>query len=60
MFWDIFDRIINAVKPGNQSHKSYDQSQSWPEEQSPQEEASQEPTPDWQETAVTQQDEQQQ
>ncbi len=62
MFWDLFDRIINAVKPGNQSHQppeQSEQSQSWPESKSRQDEASQEPTPDWQETAATHQDEQQ-
>ena len=66
MFWDLFDKIINAVKPGNQSNQppeqpeQPEQSQSWPEGQSRQDEASQEPTPDWQETPATHQDEQQQ
>jgi hypothetical protein len=61
MFWDLFERIINAVKPGNQSQQPSDQSQesqSWPEGQSQQEQPSQEPAPEWQETAATHQDEQ--
>jgi len=60
MFWDLFDKIINAVKPRSQSQQQSDQSQSWPEGQSRQDDASQEPSPDWQETAATHQDDQQQ
>jgi hypothetical protein len=59
MFWDLFGKIINAVKPGNQSQQPSDQSQSWSEGQTDQEQPSQEPTPEWQETAATHQDEQQ-
>ena len=59
MFWDLFDRIINAVKPGQQSQQPSDESQSWSEGRTDQDEASQEPSPDWQETATTNQDEQQ-
>jgi hypothetical protein len=59
MFWDLFDRIINALKPGNQSQQQSDESQSWPEDHAQQDGASQEPSPDWQETAATHQDEQQ-
>ncbi|MHC4150211.1 MAG: hypothetical protein ACYSR5_12100 [Planctomycetota bacterium] len=62
MFWDLFDKIINAVKPGNQSQQppeQSEQSQSWSEGQSRQDDASQEPSPDWQETTATYRDEQQ-
>jgi hypothetical protein len=60
MFWDLFDKIINAVKPRSQSQQQSDQSQSWSEGQSRQDDASQEPSPDWQETAATHQDDNQQ
>lgn len=62
MSWNLFERIINALRPGRESEQPSDTSQSWPQEseqpadtwpegrtQSP--EASQEPSPDFQEAA---------
>jgi len=68
MSWNLFERIINVIRPCNKSEQtseapdtsqqwpeknSSDTSQSWPEgstEQPEQPEASQEPSPSYQET----------
>lgn len=58
MFWNLFQRIINAVKPSEESEQVSAPSQSWPESGTEQSGGSQEPSPTFQETAdVTQQDE---
>ena len=58
MFWNLFQRIINAVKPSEESEQVSAPSQSWPEDATEQPEGSQEPSPTFQETAdATQQDE---
>ncbi len=58
MFWNLFQRIINAVKPGEESEQVSAPSQSWPEGGTEQPEGSQEPSPTFQETAdVAQQNE---
>lgn len=62
MFWNLFQRIINAVKPSEESEQPSAPSQSWPEggtdQPEEQPEGSQEPSPTFQETAdATQQDE---
>jgi DNA-nicking Smr family endonuclease len=60
MFWNLFERIINAVKPCRQSQHVSDQPQSWPESQTQQPESSQEQQQSSQQTStVTQQDEEQ-
>ncbi|MHC4461565.1 MAG: hypothetical protein ACYS30_09030 [Planctomycetota bacterium] len=64
MSWNLFDRIINALKPNREpeqepetpqswpqeSEQTSDTSQSWPEGSTEQPEASQEPSPEFQET----------
>ena len=59
MFWNLFQRIINAVKPSEESEQVSAPSQSWPEGDTEQPEGSQEPSPTFQqETAdAAQQDE---
>ena len=58
MFWNLFQRIINAVKPSEESEQLSTPSQSWPEGGTEQPEGSQKPSPTFQETAdATQQDE---
>jgi hypothetical protein len=62
MPWNLFERIINALRPGSESEQPSDSSepwppeletdntsQSWPEGHSEQQEASEEPSPDFQE-----------
>jgi hypothetical protein len=61
MSWNLFDKIINALRPGKEteqtphscpqeSEQPVDTSQSWPEGGTEQPEASEEPSPDFQET----------
>lgn len=64
MSWNLFERIINALRPAKESEQpsetpqswpqeseqSVDTSQSWPEDGTEPPEASQEPSPDFQET----------
>ncbi len=65
MSWNLFEKIINAIRPCNKSEQtseapdesqqwpeknSSDTSQSWPEGSTEQPEASQEPSPSYQET----------
>jgi len=64
MSWNLFEKIINVIKPSKNSEQvsdipdqsqqwpegSADSSQSWPESSSQQPEASQEPSPSYQET----------
>jgi len=64
MSWNLFEKIIKAIKPSKNSEQvsdipeqsqqwpegSADSSQSWPESSSQQPEASQEPSPSYQET----------
>ena len=64
MSWNLFEKIINVIKPCTKSEQSSetpnesqqwpenssDTSQSWPESNSEQPEASQEPSPSFQET----------
>ncbi len=62
MSWNLFERIINAIKPGKESEKPSDTSEPWPpelqtdgtsqscpEDSSELPEASEEPSPDFQE-----------
>jgi len=65
MSWNLFEKIINAIKPYTKSKQSSevpdasqqwpenssDTSQSWPESSTEQPEASQEPSPSYQETS---------
>ena len=62
MSWNLFERIINALRPGRESEQPSDTSQSrpqeseqpadtWPEGRTQSPEASQEPSPDFQEVA---------
>jgi hypothetical protein len=65
MSWNLFDRIINALRPSKESEQPVDTSQSrpqeseqpadtsqsWPEGGTEPPEASEEPSPDFQETA---------
>ena len=65
MSWNLFEKIINAIKPYTRSEQSSevpdvsqqwpenssDTSQSWPESSTEQPEASQEPSPSYQETS---------
>jgi len=58
MSWNLFEKIINALRPNKQeSEQAPEASQSLPESGTEQHEASQEPSPDFQETAATQQSE---
>jgi len=64
MSWNLFEKIINVIKPCTKSEQSSevpdesqqwpenssDTSQSWPESSTEQPEASQEPSPSYQET----------
>jgi len=64
MSWNLFEKIINVIRPCNKSEQtseapdtsqswpenSSDTSQSWPESSTEQPEASQEPSPSYQET----------
>ena len=65
MSWNLFEKIINVIRPCNKSEQtseapdtsqswpeknSSDTSQSWPEGSTEQPEASQEPSPSYQET----------
>ena len=73
MSWNLFDKIINAIRPGSESEqhsdttepwpeqlRSDDNSQSWPEGHSEQPEASEEPSPEFQEAVNPGQPNQQQ
>jgi hypothetical protein len=51
MSWNLFDRIINALRPSREPEQPVDTSESWPEGSNEPPEASQEPSPDYQETA---------
>jgi hypothetical protein len=48
--WNLFERIINAIKPREESQQPCDQSQPWNEENPEQEQCPQEPA------AVSEQD----
>lgn len=63
MPWNLFERIINALRPGSESEppsdtseawppelQTDDTSESWPEGRTEQPEASEEPSPDFQES----------
>ena len=63
MPWNLFERIINALRPGSESEQQSDTSEawppeleiedtseSWPEGHSEQPETSEEPTPDFHES----------
>ena len=64
MSWNLFEKIINVIRPSTKSvqssevpdvsqpwpENSSDTSQSWPESSTEQPEASQEPSPSYQET----------
>jgi hypothetical protein len=52
MFWNLFERIINAVKPGKESEQVIEPSQQWREGDTEQPEDSQQPSPGFQETTV--------
>ncbi len=64
MSWNLFEKIINAFRPHKESEQasevsqswpegSSDASQSWPEGSTEQPEDSQEPSPSYQETPST-------
>lgn len=57
MFWNLFEKIINAIKPNEESEQVSDVLQSKPQDSSCQPESSQQSSPDFQETVnATQQD----
>ena len=51
MSWNLFEKIINAIKPAKEPEQPVDTSQSWPEGGTEHPEPSEEPSPDFQETA---------
>lgn len=44
MVWNLFEKIINALKPSNESEQTPDVSQPWPENNTEQNEDSHEPS----------------